>query len=49
MYVYICKYMYYIYMIYLSIYLTFQLEFTPCKDGQPLQGMELQENETQKE
>ena len=27
----------------------FKLEFTPCKAEQPLQGMELQEKETQKD
>ena len=27
----------------------FQLGFTPCKAEQPLQGMELQEKETQKD
>ena len=27
----------------------FKLGFTPCKAGQPLQGMELQEKETQKD
>ena len=30
------------------IYLFFLLGFTPCKTEQPLQGMELQEKETQK-
>ena len=27
----------------------FKLGFTPCKAGQPLQGMELQEKEAQKD
>ena len=27
----------------------FLLGFTPCKDGQPLQGMKLQEREAQKD
>ena len=27
----------------------FELEFTPCKTEQPLQGMELQEKEAQKD
>ena len=27
----------------------FELGFTPCKAGQPVQGMEFQEKETQKD
>ena len=33
----------------MAFHLFFQLGFTPCKAEQPLQGMELQEKEAQKE
>ena len=31
------------------LFFSFQLEFTPCRVEQPLQGMELQEKEAQKD
>ena len=34
---------------YFDIYSFFKLRFTPCKTEQPLQGMELQEKEAQKD
>ena len=35
-------------LLYYYYYYYFQLGFTPCKTEQPLQGMELQEKEAQK-
>ena len=32
-----------------NLFIFFKLGFTPCKAEQPLQGMELQEKETQKD
>ena len=34
--------------VWLTTFLFFKLEFTPCKAEQPVRGMELQEKEAQK-